>query len=386
MSDGLLGRSAVELGALLQTRELSPVELLEAQLERIDGLNPQLNAIVTLRGDGARAEAVAAERRAARGRRRGPLDGIPFTVKDVIATAGMRTTMGSRLFADHIPTWTAPAVARLQGVGAILVGKTNCPEFGLDPHTDNLLFGPTLNPLDAARTPGGSSGGEGSAVAAGLAGFGIGSDYGGSLRWPAQCNGIHALRPTPGLVPGTGLLPSDGTLSMLGPSSVSLLGAAQVIGPLARSVGDLSAVLEAIAGAHTSDPRSVPVAARPVAGVDVGALACAWLDGEGAFEVSDELVVTVEGAATALAGSLSRVEAARPAGFERAEPIYAAYRAADGLSLHRQLAAGREDELTDTMRTWFSEVRSAGVDEFQDLAAQRDRLRADVLEFMDTFP
>jgi Asp-tRNA(Asn)/Glu-tRNA(Gln) amidotransferase A subunit family amidase len=311
---------------------------------------------------------------------------VPFTVKDVIATEGVRTTLGSLLFADHVPTWTATAVSRLQQAGAVLIGKTNTPEFALDPHTDNRIFGPTVNPLDAELTPGGSSGGEGSAVAAGLSAFGVGSDYGGSLRWPAQCNGIHAIRPTPGLVPGTGLLPSDPELSMVGPSSTSLMGGTIVMGPLARSVEDLGAALAVMAGPDRFDVRSVPVEARAPEAVDTGSLACAWLDGDGASPATPDLAAVVERAAGALGDVVDRVDAAQPAGLEEAETIYAALRRADGLALYQELAAGHEHELTAAMQTWFSEVEPATVADFQRLTRDRDRLRAVVLDFMETYP
>ena len=269
----------------------------------------------------------------------------------------------------------------------MLLGKTNCPEFALDPHTDNRLFGPTLNPLDTELTPGGSSGGESSAVASGCSALGIGTDYGGSLRWPAHCTGIAALRPTLGLVPATGLLPSDPGLRRAAPNSVSLLGRVQTAGPMARSVADLWEALRVIAGPDGIDGQTVPVGLGEPAAVDAAQLACAWCVGEGTVEPVPDVRAVLEAAAARLSrAGLARVDEARLPGLEDAEAIYTRYRHADGLFLHRKLAAGREADLTDTMRVWFERVQSATVEEFQSVAAERDALRVRVLEFMEEYP
>src|SRR5439155_26577288 len=180
-----------------------------AQLERIDRRNHELNAIVTLRADGALEDARGLER-AMRGTGAGdrwPLAGVPFTVKDLIATGGVRTTAGTPFLKDFVPAADATAVARLRRAGAILLGKTNCPEWGMFGYTRNSLFGETRNPVGPV-TPGGSSGGEAAAIAARCSPLGLGTDFGGSVRWPAHCTGIFALRPTAGRVPGTGQLPA----------------------------------------------------------------------------------------------------------------------------------------------------------------------------------
>ena len=386
-STDLLSGPAVEIPRAIGAGELSACEVLELHLERIADVNPRLNAIVTLCEAEARASAAEVDSRRLRGEPLGPLAGVPFTVKDAIATAQVRTTAGSLLLRDFVPTRDATAVTRLKDAGAILLGKTNCPEFALDPYTDNRLFGLTLNPIDETVTPGGSSGGDAAAVASGCAGFGLGSDYGGSIRWPAQCTGITGLRPTVGLVPLTGDLPFAPGEELPPPSSVALLNRLQTLGPLARSVDDLWAVLRVIAGPDWVDPNCVPVPLGDPDAVELRSLACAWTDGEGQESVHPDLVATVERAASCLAGLGLAVEARRPPGLETAVEIYRAYRLADGLPVHAELARGHEDELADTMRNWFATARpDATVEEYQAIAARRDALRAQVLEFMETRP
>ena len=379
----LVGASALDVAAAIRQGEVSATEVLELHLERIAEVNPRLNAIVTLCEDEARAAAAAADRAT----ERGPLHGVPFTVKDVIATAGVRSTAGSRLLSDFIPKRDATAVARLKGAGAIMLGKTNCPEFALDPITDNRVFGLTLNPVDETVTVGGSSGGDAAAVASNCAVFGIGSDYGGSIRWPAQCAGIVGMRPTVGLVPGTGALPFAPGEEMSTPSSVALLSRLQTIGPLARHVDDLWAVLGVIAGPDGIDPNTVPVPLSNPDAVDISSLRLAWTDGEGSEPVHPDLVAAVERAATALEEMGLDVEERRPTGLERAIGIFRPYRAADGLPVHMDVARGREDELAETMQMWSAAVETpATVAEYQRFAAARDEVRAQVLAFMEQWP
>ncbi|MEZ5098843.1 MAG: amidase [Thermoleophilia bacterium] len=386
MSDdasGLVGASAGAIAGAIAAGETTASAVVEAHLARIAEANPRLNAIVTPCVEDARAAAAAADRADVRG----PLHGVPYVLKDVIATAGLRTTAGSLLYRDFVPTRSATAAERLRAAGAILLGKTNCPEFALEPHTDNRVFGPTLNPVDEAITPGGSSGGCASAVASGMAAFSIGSDYGGSIRWPAQCCGIVGLRPTCGYVPVTGCLPYPPGEELPAPSSVAILSRLQTMGPLARTVEDCGLVLRAIAGPDGIDPNVVPVPVGDAGAVDARALAVAWMDGEGTQPVRPDLVAAVERAASRLAGAGLRVEQERPPGLETAVEIFRAYRYADGLPVHAALARGREDELASTMRNWFATVTpDPTVAEYQAHAAARDALRARVLAFMETFP
>lgn len=189
--------TATEMLTLLRARQVSAVELLQAHLRRIEEVNPRVNAIVTLAAERALAEAAQADRDLARGRWRGPLHGLPVAHKDLADTAGIRTTYGSPLFADHVPASDAPLVRRMREAGAITVGKTNTPEFGTGSHTVNEIFGATRNPYDLSRSAGGSSGGAAAALATGMVPLADGSDMGGSLRNPASFCNVTGLRPTP---------------------------------------------------------------------------------------------------------------------------------------------------------------------------------------------
>src|SRR5829696_1307348 len=223
------------IAAMIRSREVSPVEVVEAHLERIEHLNPELNAIVTLAPD-VMERARQAEAAVMRGETLASLHGVPITVKDTIETAGLRTTSGSKMRADHVPEHDAPAVARLKAEGAIILGKTNAAEMAMDYTADNPVFGRTNHPLNHDLTPGGSSGGEAVAIATGMSPGGLGSDLAGSVRIPAHFCGICGLKPTTGRVPGEGQFPPS-----TGPYS---LGA--VIGPMARTVHDLRILLHAL--------------------------------------------------------------------------------------------------------------------------------------------
>src|ERR1700732_1580806 len=200
MTDDLAFTSAAELARLIVGREVSPVEVVDGVLDRIERAQPVLNAFITVCSEKARTAAKAAEAAVMRGDTLGPLHGVPFAAKDLVNTKGVRTTFGSVALADNVPIADSPAVARLKAAGAILVGKTTTPEFGHKCFTEAPLFGRTANPWDLSRTPGGSSGGAAAAVAAGLAPFGIGTDGGGSSRIPAACCGVVGFKQTLGLV------------------------------------------------------------------------------------------------------------------------------------------------------------------------------------------
>jgi len=246
MADRELWRlSATELSQLFDCREISPVEVVEAHLERCRAVNPAINAFVFLDEAGARTAAVESERRMMAGKRRGPLDGVPFSVKDNLFVAKLRATWGSRLFAAFVPERDDLPVSRMRTEGAVLLGKTNTPEFALAGYTDNALFGPTRNPWDPKLTPGGSSGGAAASAAAGMCPIGLATDAGGSIRRPSSYCGVVGLRPSTGRVlrrHGFPALASD----------------LQVIGPIARTVADVALVYQCIAGI---EPRRVPSAA-----------------------------------------------------------------------------------------------------------------------------
>src|SRR5260221_4759602 len=229
-------KPAAELAALIQSRAVSAIDVVEAHLRRIEQVNPALNAIVTLNPN-IIEQARSAETELMSGKAVGPLHGVPLTIKDTIDTGGLRTTSGSRLRANHIPDRDATVVARLKAAGAIILGKTNTPEMALPYETDNPVFCRTNNPHDLTRTPGGSSGGEGAAIAAFLSPAGIGSDLSGSIRVPAHFCGIAGLKPTMGRVPMEGHTPK----------AIGALSLGACIGPMARTVEDLELLFNVMA-------------------------------------------------------------------------------------------------------------------------------------------
>jgi len=238
MSD-LIFASATRLRDRIRDRGISSREVVDAYLERIEAVNPKLNAVVALRADEARMEADAADRALARDEVAGPLHGVPMTIKDSFDTAGLVSTWGTPGRAGHVPREDATVVARLRAAGAILLGKTNMPEFGLGSQTYNEVFGETLNPYDTTRTCGGSSGGAAVALACGMIPIADGGDMGGSLRNPASFCNVVGFRPSPGRVP------SWPARSAWQPFAVD--------GPMARTVDDAALLLSAMAG---PDPRS----------------------------------------------------------------------------------------------------------------------------------
>jgi amidase len=232
--------SAVDLARMIRSRELSATELLAAVLARIEAVNPSVNAIVTIAAEQARSAASELDSLAAHGSFRGPLHGLPIAVKDLAETAGIRTTFGSPIFADYVPTFDAPHVALLKQAGAVVIGKTNTPEFGAGSQTFNPVFGPTRNPYDPRLTAGGSSGGAAAAVATGMIPFADGSDLAASVRNPASFCGVVGLRTTPGLVPRD-------VLESLG-----------VVGPIARSAPDAALLLAGLCGDDPGLPLTRP--------------------------------------------------------------------------------------------------------------------------------
>jgi amidase len=239
VSESLHRLSARALRDAVAVRELSATEVVSAHLDRIEQVNPRVNAIVTLVPERALADAAALDAAAANGHPAGLLQGLPIAVKDLVDTAGIRTTYGSPIYAHHVPSADALIVRRLREAGAIVIGKTNTPEFGAGSHTFNEVFGPTRNPYDLGRSAGGSSGGAAAALAAGMVPIADGSDLGGSLRNPASFCNVVGLRPAPGRVPSPDATDGWSPMSQLG--------------PMARTVGDLALLLAAIAG---PDPRA----------------------------------------------------------------------------------------------------------------------------------
>ncbi|MBR0746523.1 amidase [Bradyrhizobium japonicum] len=300
MTDDVVRMDATRISQLIARRELSPVEVMRAHLDRIAAVNPKLNAIVTL-ADGAMEGAERAEAAVRSGAQLGPLHGVPFTVKDGIDTAGVLTQRGSPIFRGRVPETDATVVARLKAAGAILIAKTNPPEFSYSIETDNLLTGQTNNPWNLDYTPGGSSGGESAAIAAGMSPLGVGSDLSISLRGPAAHTGIVGFKATHGRMPMTGHWPRVPRRFWH-------------IGPMARSVRDVALAYSLMAGPDGADGFSI---SSP--GLDTGVgtkstrqLRVGWMASPGFFgPIDPEVVATVKAAAQALSSAGYHVEQVR---------------------------------------------------------------------------
>jgi aspartyl-tRNA(Asn)/glutamyl-tRNA(Gln) amidotransferase subunit A len=291
-------RSATELAGLIARRQLSCGEAVRLHLDRVDAVNAKLNAIIARLDDEAIADARCADAELARGIRRGPLHGVPITLKESLSMAGKVTCCGSTLLRENVPTEDATAVARMRRAGAIPIGRTNLPDMGMDSQTHNLVWGVTRNPWDLDRTPGGSSGGEGAAIASGMSPLGLGSDVGGSIRIPAAFCGILGLKPTQHRVPITGHVP------------LTLHDYLQ-IGPLARSVDDLEVALAAIAGPDGKQSLVPPVPLRNSREVDARRLRIGVVDGNGIVPIARAVrngIVRVARAASDLGHIVDAVE------------------------------------------------------------------------------
>ena len=329
MDEDLTNKSAFELAALIRSHAVSPVEVVEAHLRRIDQINPLLNAIVTLAPD-ILDKARAAEAYLMSGKAPGLLHGVPLTIKDTIATEGLLTTSGSPLRAKHIPDRDATAVAQLKAAGAIILGKTNTPEMAIPYETDNPVWGRTNNPYAVERTPGGSSGGEAAAIAACLSPAGLGSDLSGSIRVPAHFCGIVGLKPT------TGVVSMDGHT----PSAEGLLSLGACIGPMARTIDDLALLFRIIAEAP---PRELNTASTD--GVtNVRGLRVAWYADDGIAPVTDETRAAVKAAALALSDAGLEVNEERPPGVSAGSRLWIELFSRAASDQLQEFYRGREDE------------------------------------------
>ncbi|KQR76936.1 glutamyl-tRNA(Gln) amidotransferase subunit A [Burkholderia sp. Leaf177] len=329
-------RDATELARLIRTKELSPVEVVKAHLDRIEAVNPKVNAVVTLMRDDAIKAAKTAEAAVLNGAVLGPLHGVPFSIKDALDTEGVLTQRGSKLFAGNIPAKDATAVARFKAAGGIPLMKTNLPEFSAWTETDNLVTGRSNNPWNLDRTPGGSSGGESAAIAAGMSPIGIGSDVAISVRGPAAFTGIAALKATHGRIPYTGHYPA-------------VISKWWHVGPMARTIRDVSLGYSILKGpdgvdgyaVHTrnADSGDVSRAGQPIR---VG-----WVSDAAFGPVDPEITAAVKAAATQLAKLGCDVkEVTLPfLGDPLATLMTTVY--GEIVPYIKELAAGRESELHD---------------------------------------
>jgi amidase len=304
MAKELWALGALDLAVPIAAREVSSREVIGAHLARIEAANPGVNAVTVALADKAMAIAATADQAITAGHSLGPLHGVPFTVKENIDVEGGATTAGVAAFRGNVAPADAVVVARMRAAGAIPVARTNLPDFALRFHADNALRGATVNPWNPALTPGGSSGGEAVALATGMSPLGLGNDMAGSLRMPAQCTGICALKPSRGRVPWWN--PTDPA----GPPLVVQL--MTVNGPMARSVEDLRAALAVISGSDPRDPWSVPIPAGSAAHPGTGPRAVAVIAEPDGGPAHPDVVASVRRAADALAEAGYQVQEVNP--------------------------------------------------------------------------
>ncbi len=360
----------------VRRKELSPVELVNAHLAQIDKHNGGVNAFVVIRREDAKAAAIEAEQRVMSGERLGPLHGVPVTVKDSLDMRGLPTTCGSRFFQDRRAHCNATVVQRLKAAGAIIIGKTNTPEFLASYETDNYITGRTTNPWDPARTPGGSSGGEAAAISAFMSAGGIGSDGGGSIRVPAHFCGITGLKPTPGRISGAGHVPA-----ITHPGG--LLG---VVGPIARTAGDLRVMFEVLAGYDLADPFSAPI---PLSVPHVDGVRIGMMEQFLHVPVQREVRETVCRAGQLLSGLGFEVEPFQPQGIEHAPNVWWFLFGELPARVTLELIAGREEEAhwtaTETLKRALEKPEPTSL-RVLEMLAERDNLRGHLLRQMEKFP
>jgi amidase len=370
-SSEIVFQSATKLAELIRSRAVSPVEIVEAHLRRIEELNSTLNAIVTM-APAIIDEAKKAEQCLMNGGTVGPLHGIPFTVKDTIYTAGLRTTSGSKLRADFVPDTDAPAVARLKAAGAIVLGKTNTAEMAMDYTADNPVFGRTNNPHDHSRTSGGSSGGEAAAIATSMSPCGLGSDLAGSIRIPAHFCGVFGFKPATGCVPLAGQFPPSA-----GPYSLG-----SVIGPIARHVEDITLLFNVLAN---REPPGESLGEQ----IDLRGLRCAWYADDGVIPVTDETHQAVTAAARALQEAGLDVEERRPPGIERGLDLWLKLFSRASVVFLRDVYGGHEDEAGAFVRWRLATADDSPpptLDRYIADWIERDRLRESLLQWMNQTP
>ena len=371
--------SAVAMAKKIRSKQLSPVELVEAHLSQIERLNPKLNAFVQVDADGVHRQAKAAETTVMQGEKLGPLHGVPLSIKSSIEVDGLRCEAGTKLRAGHVATHDAPLVARLRAAGATILGTTNTPEMLMAWETDNLLYGRTNNPWDLTRTAGGSSGGESAAIAAGCSAGGVGSDSGGSIRVPAHFTGVCGLKPTPGRIPVTGHYPpSAGPFSVLG-----------VVGPMARTVEDLKVLFEAMQGLDYGDTSAAPVPIHWPAPEELKNLRIGYFEDDGRTPVTQETRTAVRTAAEALCRAGFKVEPFRPEGLEQARQTWWKIFCTVGGMLLRPMFAGHEGEMSLVLKLFLENVAKEPAhtgESLLDTWIQRDLIRAQVFSQMNEYP
>lgn len=354
--------SATEARRLIGCKALSPVELVSACIARIEAANGPLNAVVALDRDRALETARAAEKTVTSGEPLGPLHGLPVGIKDLTETAGLRTTFGSLLYENHVPARDDRIVAALRRAGAIVLAKTNTPEFGAGAVTTNKVYGMTGNPFDPDRTCGGSSGGSAVALAAGMVPLATGSDFGGSLRIPAAWCGVVGFRPSPGLVPDEKRLRGWSPLS--------------VEGPMARNVGDLALLLSAMAGDDPRDPLSRPVDAHALAyppAVDLASLRIGISEDLGFAPVDSRVRATFRERMRLISGALGALVPVEPE-MRDADETFSVLRGAAFLAAHDARAERSPDRLGPQVLANVEYARSLTLRQVVEAEARQTRI------------
>jgi Asp-tRNA(Asn)/Glu-tRNA(Gln) amidotransferase A subunit family amidase len=369
---------AVSMAEKIGKEEISPVELVDAHLSQIEKLNPRFNAFVQVDTERARQAARDAASAVLNRTALGPLHGVPISIKSSISVEGLRCEAGTRLRAGFVARQDAVLVTRLKNAGAIVLGVTNTPELLMAWETDNLLYGRTNSPWDLERTPGGSSGGEAAAIAAGMSAGGVGSDGGGSIRVPAHFSGICGLKPTPGRIPATGHFPvSAGPFASIG-----------VVGPMARTVADLKLLFEVMQGPDVGDTNAAPVPVRWPDEDEVRTLRVGYFEDDGRTPVTAETRAAVRNAAEALRDTGFQVEPFQPEGLEEARQLWWKYFVVAGGMLLRPMFNGRESDLSPILKQ-FLERAAEPVHTGRSLLdawIRRDGVRAQFFAQMQRYP
>ena len=368
--------SATTLARFIRTNLVSSVAVVDAHLARLEAANPKLNAVIQLQAEAARQQARAADEAVSRGERLGPLHGVPITLKDSLDTADMVSTWGTTGRADFTPEHDATVVTRLRAAGAIILGKTNTPEFTLAGITDNDVYGRTNNPYDVERSPAGSSGGAGAILAAGGSALDLGSDTGGSIRMPSHYCGIAGIKPTSGRVPRTGHAISF---------DVGALDAFTQIGPMARHVEDLGLALSIIAGPDGHDPAVVPAPLGDPQDVSVKDLRVAFYTDNGIKSPSPDTASTVRAAVNVLADHGVSVTENRPQCVSDAERLWYSLYLADGGAWIRRLIHAAGTERISSALDWMQTAQPVSLTEFAQELSRWNIYRSEMLAFMEPY-
>jgi Asp-tRNA(Asn)/Glu-tRNA(Gln) amidotransferase A subunit family amidase len=376
---GLNFLSAVSMAERISRKQLSPIELVECHLVRIQELNAKLNAFVQVDSEGARRQAQKADEAVRNGETLGPLHGVPISIKASIEVAGLRCESGSKLRQGLVASHDAPLVSRLRQAGAIILGVTNSPELLMAWETDNVLYGRTNSPWDLKRTPGGSSGGEAAAIAAGMSAGGVGSDGGGSIRVPAHFSGICGLKPTPGRIPATGHFPvSAGPFALIG-----------VVGPMARTVADLKVLFEVMQGPDDGDPSAAPVPVRWPREEDLKRIRIGYFENDGRTPVTFETRAAIQTAAQGLRRAGFQVEPFRPDGLELARHLWWKIFGVAGGMLLGPMMKGHEAEISPLLKqfsSWVAAEPAHSGESLLDTWVQRDLVRMKIFAQMREYP